>query len=171
VNGGLPLARLNSAGTRVICANCTELFAHRIKVTSGYTSTMKDVAHAQRTLSESLGATEEALKDFDGLMNSLRTDRIAVLDFLPGWVHSDEPSWPGGVWRMSKHARARRDRGLSPAFRRDPTDGLPPSKRDRTWRPGGMTKGAHGLPALIICPACKLRQIADPSALRCVDRW
>jgi hypothetical protein len=87
----------------------------------------------------------------------------AVLDFLPGWVHGEEPGHPGGLWRMSKRTRERVSRGQLPAFRREPF-GEPNRPRDRTWRPGGLTTNAHAYPALVICP-CGLHQVADEEVL------
>jgi hypothetical protein len=89
---------------------------------------------------------------------------------------------------MSKRVRSRLSQGRQPAFRRAPifetleydAPGFvrrkyeqgasidDPIPRDRDDRPQYFAENEHGLPALVLCPACGLRQLADPVALRCV---
>jgi hypothetical protein len=91
----------------------------------------------------------------------------AMLDFVPGWTHDDDhEAAPGGVWTMSRRVRDRMAAGKPPVFRRPPfhEEGDHPSRRDRT-RPFGLTTNAHAYPAIIICPACGLQQLADEDVL------
>jgi hypothetical protein len=93
-----------------------------------------------------------------------------TLAFLPGWVRPRGEGWsdegvPGGVWVMSQRVRQRVSVGKPPNYRRHPrpeeTENLP--RRART--PGRLRTIPTVYPAIVICPACGLRQEVDEGAL------
>jgi len=103
----------------------------------------------------------ERVGDSGELLEMLQGEDQAVLRFLPGWVNKEghhlTEGWlvPGGVWTMSQRVRDRISKGEPPAFRRH--------HRHRWHR--RLSKTALGFPALVICPACGLFQIADEGVL------
>lgn len=155
VDDGLPLARLTKDEQWAVCArtSCGERFARRIEIP------------------ESLWS-----KEVDAVGEPAESPRKATLDFVAGWVRD------GDEWRMSKRARKRLSQGRQPALRRPPycetqgyeSPGFIRAKyewddvrnrrgwRDRSDRPDNFTTNDHGLPAFVVCPACGLRQVADP---------
>ena len=136
---GPPLVRLSRDGERAICAKCPELFASRI-------------TRSAIVLPGRRAVVPPAL-----------TSDMATLEFLPGWINQEGPSpevLPGGVWRMSKRVRDRIAAGKQPAFRRRPQGGS--SDGFSSWSPSARV---IALPALVICPACGFRQIADEGVL------
>lgn len=155
-----PLVRLSKDERWAVCArvSCGERFAKRIEIPDGLWS-----------------------GEVDRNGKPSRTPRRATLDFVSGWVRQ------GDTWSMSKRARIRLSQGRQPAFRRPPflvtsAYGSPGSAR-REWdflknkwttpdrnvdRPEHFSTNDHGLPAYVVCPACGLRQVADPVALRCL---
>jgi hypothetical protein len=100
------------------------------------------------------------------------TDPPRVM-FGSGWIKR------GDTWIMSQRARRRMSEGRPPVFRRDPgfdvlgwKDGPwdhvanRQSPRNRGDRPDRFMVEAE-LPTFVTCPACELRQFAEPEALRC----
>jgi hypothetical protein len=86
----------------------------------------------------------------------------AMLIFLSGWTQRDD------VWRMSPRAWKRMSHGRPPAFRRRPPGGMGPSRHSPrspdspdAW--GGRPVEAY--PAVVECPSCGLRQVADAEVL------
>src|SRR5206468_12313323 len=95
--------------------------------------------------------------------------------FGSGWVQHE------GTWQMSKRARRRLSEGRPPAFRRDPgfvgggwkdakhghdvIQGRP-FPRNRRNRPERFFLRHARLPTDVDCPACGLRQLAEPVSLR-----
>lgn len=96
----------------------------------------------------------------------------AVLYFRAGWV-MDKTAAELPVWRMSRRVYKRLSQGHSPAFRRPPDRDVagwldPPwMGRDRESNPDRFSTDARDLPAIVICPACGRRQLADADALDC----
>lgn len=101
------------------------------------------------------------------------SDPPAVM-FGSGWIQR------GDTWMMSQRARRRVSEGRPPAFRRDPAfdvggwkDGPwdhvanRPTPKDRSDRPDRFLVEAE-LPTFISCPACGLRQVAEPKTLGCL---
>jgi hypothetical protein len=144
----LPLVRLRTDGQWAVCCSieCGTRFARRISLAA-----LTDGSNAS-----------------------------AVLDFGPGWVvDSQSASLP--VWHMSRRAFRRQSEGRQPGFRRQPfrdlagwlnredsQGGNPRNRpRDRSYRPSSHSSNAHVLPALVICPKCGRRQLADAATLRC----
>jgi hypothetical protein len=89
------------------------------------------------------------------------------LAFLPGWVRPRGDGWsdagaPGGVWVMSKRVRQRVAAGEPPSYRRHP---MPEEAGNRRYRPGRLTTVPTVYPAIVICPACDLRQEVNEEAL------
>lgn len=150
VNEHLPLVRLSRDQRWAVCARtkCGERFAKRIEI-----------------------PIEMQLRQ--NVPPGMRP-REGVLDFIAGWVRN------GDTWIMSKRARVRVSQGGQPAFRRDPLSESDEDhvadeperrrQRDRTWRPEVHSTNDQGLPCYVVCPACGLRQLADPAVLRCQSK-
>jgi hypothetical protein len=156
VDESLPLVRLTKDGKWAVCAriSCGERFAKRIEFPEG-----------------------QWPRQMDASGKWAGYPRIAVLDFISGWVRS------GDTWRMSKRARKRLAEGKPPAFRRPPfsderdprRNGIDPRsdpperdlRRERSYNAFGFSTNEHGLPAYVECSACGLRQVADPTVLKC----
>ena len=159
VDESIPLVRLTKDKRWAVCAHvsCGERFAERIEISE-----------------------ELSLREVDDAGRSVRVPRKATLDFNAGWVFRD------GTWVMSKRARVRQSQGHQPAFRRPPFlvtrgyyfTGFARREWDsdrKKWttpdrdvdRPEYFKENERGLPAFVECPACGLRQVADPVALEC----
>jgi hypothetical protein len=137
----MPLVRLSRDRKWAVCARaeCGERFAER----------------TTRPLSQD----EMNVKLLNAkLLNGFHEIPQVRLTFVPGWVNDEKrrdpnPEWwrlPGGVWTMSRRFRERQ------AFRRPNRSPY----RHRTYR-----KEAVVFPAVIVCPACNLAQIADEERL------
>jgi hypothetical protein len=160
VDESLPLVRLSKNEQWAVCArvSCGERFAKRIEYPEGMWPRQLDASGKWAAYPS-----------------------IAVLDFISGWVKR------GDTWSMSRRARIRLSQGHQPAFRRPPflvtaaynSPGFARKEWDdlkNKWvtpdrdvdRPEHFSTNEQGLPAYVVCPACGLRQIADPVALRCL---
>jgi hypothetical protein len=102
-----------------------------------------------------------------------RYTRGITVWFGSGWTVND------GTWQMSRRAWERLSQGKAPAFRRAPYRSE--KKGSDRLASGGFTLGGHaarelrpdnwrsvlptGLPALIVCPRCGVKQVADADVL------
>lgn len=143
----LPLVRLSRDREWAVCCdvNCGVRFARRIRFPR-----RTDIEEFERGLPQ------------------------ALLDFGSGWVQSNTvDDLP--LWWMSQRAWKRLSQGRQPAFRRAPNfdvlgwkDGevIRGERRDREDRPQRFSTNAD-LPAVVVCPACDCRQLADADVLGC----
>lgn len=93
--------------------------------------------------------------------------KYRCIAFPAGWRQRNDD----GVWTLSRHARRKMDRGHRASFRRP--DELARALVER-WHALIPRRQAdvpvHGLPAELICPRCRARQVLDAHALG-VDPW
>lgn len=93
--------------------------------------------------------------------------RYRCIAFPAGWTRQNED----GVWKLSRHAQQKRDRGRGVSFRRPDKFARAVAER---WGALMSRRQAdvpvHHLPAEAICPSCRTRQLLDADLLG-VEPW